>query len=308
MNVNLKSVVPTNRGPIYTLDIRPDDRQFALGQQGDQAGSPHLSLWDLEDLRMTSAIASERNGLTLSTRYAPDSKTLAFINSDLAVCLFDLERQQTTCPDLGNPNAKWIAYARQTNRLAVAGSLTQVWDTDRPRVVWALPGQVASTDRTRVSAIAGLSPDGARAAIAGVVQGEIQIFDVDKGSLQQQLEGAPNEARWISFDPQGRYLAAIEWLSHGTFLWDVRSGESLLPHIFNAQRESFWSLCWHPDGEHLALGMLSGYVLIVRLKDGEYVVDQRAHAGRVWDLAFSSDGKRLISGGDDAIAYVWELS
>jgi WD40 repeat protein len=308
MNVKLKSVTPTNRGPIYTLDIRPDGLQFALGQQGDEAGSPHLSLWDLEDRRMTAAIESKAGGLTLSARYAPDGKTLAYINSDLAVCFYDLEKLQTTCPDLGNPNVKWIAYARQTNRLAVAGSLTQVRDTDRPGVIWSLPGQVASTERNRVPAIAGLSPDGARVAVAGVVPGEIQIFDVDNQALEQQLKGAPNDARWISFDPEGRYVAAIEWFSHGTFLWDVRSGESLLPHIFNAQRESFWSLCWHPDGQHLALGMLSGYVLIVRLKDGEYVVDQRAHAGRVWDLAFTSDGKHLISGGDDAIAYVWELS
>jgi WD40 repeat protein len=308
MNVSLKSLTPSNRRPIYTLDVHPDGRQLALGQQSDDEGNPYLGLWSLDDLQPASAVESGGYGLALMARFAPDGRTLAYVNSDLVVRFYDLARQEKRVPQLDNPNVKWLSYAQGTGRLALAGALTQVWDESRQGVIWTLPGQTAVPDRAHVPAVAGLSADGTRVAVAGAEADKILIFDVERGSREQELEGAPRQARWVSFDPSGRYLAAIEWLSHGTLLWDVRSGEQLLPRIFHSRRESFWSLCFHPDGEHLALGMLSGYVLVVRLADGEYVVDQRAHAGRVWDLAFTPDGKHMISGGDDAVAHVWELS
>ncbi len=308
MNISLKTLTPSNRRPIYTLDVHPDDRQLALGQQSDDEGNPYLGLWNLDDLQLVSAVESGAHGLALMARYAPDGRTLAYVNSDLVVRFYDLARQEKHVPQLDNPNVKWLSYARRADRLALSGALTQVWDGGRQGVIWTLPGQTAVTDRAHVPAVAGLSADGTRVAVAGAEDDKLLIFDVERGSREQELEGAPRQARWVSFDPSGRYVAAIEWLSHGTLLWDVRSGEQLLPQLFNSRRESLWSLCFHPDGEHLALGMLSGYVLVVRLADGEYVVDQRAHAGRVWDLAFTPDGKHLISGGDDAVAYVWELS
>jgi len=307
MNVQVRSLRPANPGPIYALDISPNGQQLVLGQQGDDVGSPILSLWNLENLQLLSVIDSSSFGIILSARYSSDGRTLAYINSNFEVCLCDLERRELYKLDLADPHVKWLAFAGKSDRLVTAGLFTHVWDVSRREVIWTLPRALIKQDTKKIPIIADLNPNGTQVAVAGLEPNRIVIYDVDHGGIIQSLEGAPAQARWVSFDPCARCLAAIDWFSHGTFLWDLNSGERFLPDFFNLKTEAYWCLRFHPDCELLALGTLSGFVVIVHLKNGQYVVEQLVHNGRVWDLAFTSDGKHLVSGGDDGIAYVLEL-
>jgi WD40 repeat protein len=55
-------------------------------------------------------------------------------------------------------------------------------------------------------------------------------------------------------------------------------------------------------------GSLVGSIVIVRLNDGERVVMQKVHEGRVSHLAFTRDGKKLISGGEDRLLSILEFN
>ena len=43
------------------------------------------------------------------------------------------------------------------------------------------------------------------------------------------------------------------------------------------------------------------------LATGDATFSANEHRGRVWDLAFTPDGRRLITGGDDYTARIWKL-
>jgi len=50
-------------------------------------------------------------------------------------------------------------------------------------------------------------------------------------------------------------------------------------------------------------------VEVIGLKDGDYMVNQEepVHRGRVWDLAFTRDGKQMVTGGDDGVVLIWDI-
>jgi WD40 repeat protein len=81
----------------------------------------------------------------------------------------------------------------------------------------------------------------------------------------------------------------------------------MLTDTFGEKSDGYWSLSFHPDGEHLALGTTSDYVVVARLSDGKFIFDKSVHQGRIWDMTYTRDGGRLIFGGDEGVAYVWHL-
>lgn len=307
MNTKFKALKPKNRTLVHTVDISLDGTEFVVGQGSDDAGHANLSLWSLEDLALISELERRENEVILLARYSPNGKSIAYVDSTLEPRLYNFEKRESSRLNLQNPNVRWLAYAKKSERLVVAGVHTQIWDDNKSKVIWTAPNKISSRDSDAIPAVADISPDGTKIAIAGEETGSILIYNVDDGNLVQRLKGGPVHARWVSFDPRGHYVAAIEWYSHGTYLWDIQSGKMHLPDIFSSEAETYWCLRFHPDGNHLALGMLSGYVVMIKLDDGEFVIDQKVHKGRVWDLAFTPNGKHMVSGGDDGIVYIWDL-
>lgn len=296
-----------NRQLIYTLDVSPDGRLLAVGQQSDDTDNAYLTLWDLESRSILRAVESVPQRLIFRCRFSPDGKTLAYAKSDAAVYFHDVESGETFKPEQPDRNVRWLSYAAAANRLVTAGSLVQVWDMERREVIHSSASGAAPTQAPDQTVVAALSPDGTQVAVAGDGTGKVSLRDALSGAETATLEGAPAIARWVSFAPHGLYLAVIEFYSHGVFLWDLRSGQRVLTETFGEQADGFWSLSFHPDGEHLALGTISDYLTIARLSDGKFVFDKSVHEGRIWDMTYTRDGSRLMFGGDEGVAYVWRL-
>jgi WD40 repeat protein len=65
------------------------------------------------------------------------------------------------------------------------------------------------------------------------------------------------------------------------------------------------AMAWSPDGESLAVATLAGPVFVLDAESGKELVKDEGHAGGAMAVAFSPDGRRLVSGGQDGLIRSW---
>ena len=70
--------------------------------------------------------------------------------------------------------------------------------------------------------------------------------------------------------------------------------------------DAFGSIAISPDGETVAAGDRAGRVSVWRLAHPKTPVVLKGASGPVTAVAFSADGRRVLTGGDDGVIRVWE--
>jgi RNA polymerase sigma factor (sigma-70 family) len=122
-----------------------------------------------------------------------------------------------------------------------------------------------------------------------------------------RLEGHPPGAPFASFADSGKALITVDW--RGTVrLYDASTGR---------ERRSFKTIdcstaALAPDGKTLAVGGWKKLALYNvasgrALWEAPWPPDQQGF-GRCWGVAFTPDGKRVVSGSDDCFLRVWEVA
>jgi WD40 repeat protein len=88
--------------------------------------------------------------------------------------------------------------------------------------------------------------------------------------------------------------------------WDLNGDGPRV--LFEDNSTSVVSIAVSADGSIVAAGLANGSICVCDVKTGVLVKRfLNAHSGEVTALAFSPDGGRLVSGGEDARSHVWEI-
>ena len=213
--------------------------------------------------------------------------------------------------------------------------------------LWDLEGGTESAllegHKGQVQAVA-VSPDGARLASAAW-DGWIGLWDARTGEIDGMLRGHEAGVNDVVFARDGSAIYSAS--ADGTIrVWDAATGEEtriLVRHGFGVtklvlgdgwlaygaidggtrvvdldseeeladltlERRPILSMALSPNETELAVGDGEGYVMTVSTETWRIVSDyQAAGNGPVWALAFTGDGKSLLSGGIDDAAFIWPI-
>ena len=145
--------------------------------------------------------------------------------------------------------------------------------------------------------------DGRWIAVVGYGKGpEVSLWSLDNGERRHVL--AVGSTGTLASTPDGGLLLVNENTDVG--VWDVRTGQRRLSLSPTSSYDR--TMAVSADGKTLAAGGNDHTIGLWSLADGSYETPRSGHRGEVLQLAFSPDGKRLVSASyGDQRAIVWDL-
>jgi eukaryotic-like serine/threonine-protein kinase len=127
----------------------------------------------------------------------------------------------------------------------------------------------------------------------------VRLWDVETCKEIRQFDGHAHEVRWVAVLPDGKRFVTTGQDGRA-FLWDVDSSKP----IRSLGKGAGGALT--PDGRLVAL-TISGPISLVDVETGLEIQSFAGHTKWTGGLAFSPDGKRLLSGGYDNLLRLWDV-
>jgi WD40 repeat protein len=271
---------------------------------------------------------------------SPDSKKLASSSLDDTVCLWDLATGRRIYKLAGHGRSggfRALGFTPDGKYFLAWGDdmYLRKWDVANGKAVFEHKlhpkgvDQPEDEDDFRRELLfhrgqAAFTPDSKQFVLeAG---GEYHVFETSTGN---ELLSIPKEGTLIvglAISPDSKLLLAAEYAkqiqvkqpdgtvqnikptTHPVTLWELASGKVI--ERFQLPGDYPGPVAFSPDGKLIAAAEIqSGQpILILDVAKGDKVGATKGFRGNVRRLAFTADGKRLVSGMNDTSALVWDLA
>jgi glucose repression regulatory protein TUP1 len=135
------------------------------------------------------------------------------------------------------------------------------------------------------------------------------MWDIAEWSIQRVFVGHTDNIICLDFSRDGRFIVSGS-VDTTARIWDTESDNVLVlsPTVPPGVYANVYSVAISPDMKLVAAGCWDGIVRIWDVDTGHLVEQLEGHTESVWSVAFTSDGKGLISGSNDRTMKHWDLT
>jgi WD40 repeat protein/serine/threonine protein kinase len=268
-----------------------------------------VKVWDAA----TGRVSVEFDGDTVvifDLAWQPDAERIASAGNgrQATVKVWDMEERREAFSLPAGQEYFTVAFSTD-GRYLVTGRLNgavQVWD--------ARNGQEIGILGTHDQEVRGVvfSRDGRHLASAST-GGVVKLWDATRLHEKQEARHSlrariPRPSLNVAFSPDGRRLAT-GGEKNTVKIWDVETGRELHPPLVGHSGEVY-TVAFSPDteGRWIASAGEDSTVKVWDSHTGKLLRSFRGHTGLVSSVAFSPDGRRLVSGSRDTTVKIWDLT
>lgn len=279
---------------VRTTAFSPDGREIVTA-----SADGTVRLWNAETGQSLKELQGHK-GEVRSAQFSSDGQRIVTCGHDMTVRIWDHTKATELRVLRGHQGwIRWAAFSPDGSRVVSASKdkTARVWDVSTGEPLLTLRGH---KNYLRTAAY---SPDGTRIA-TGADDARIIIWDASTGEYLKEM--SHGDSVWtLDFSQDGTKLLSAS--SHQSIIiWDVASGQPW--KRFVGHKEGINSARYSRDNRKIVSAGVDRTIRVWNAEDQQAVAPIfEFHSGEVRWADFSPDGKRVVSGGNDSLAFIFPV-
>lgn len=273
--------------------LSPDGAVWLTGGEDGK-----VRIWDWQK-RQAQGVLSASGDSVGAVALSPDGKIVAAGSFDRTISLWNLVSKKKLRVLKGHEDLVNTLAFSNDGKLLYSGS------SDRTLRVWRVEdGKLLRTSNPEIHDVVSLAVAADDKQLAVATKNILKLVDAKTGKETKVFKGHSGRIFSVIYSNNGNQLISCSQ-DETVRLWDIQSGKQILS--IKPNEAWVYVAAMSPDNQVLAVGTHPS-ITLWNAKDGSALRKLSGHKNRVTALAFSKDGKFLLSASADSTVKIWDLS